>query len=299
MSKLKLKSHFLLAFLLVVSFLNAQSYPPLKTNDFCELRDNKNEILYKNLKKELEKNSKWKHLLDSKNMCIAVVDLSDTNNIKYAGINDDHMIYSASLPKIAILYAVMHAVEAGEIKYTESVQNDLKLMIAKSNNAAATRMIDLVGYEKIEDVLQNSGIPLYDKKTGGGLWVGKRYASKGRRYPEPIKGISHAATAYQAANFYYLLALGKLINYNRSAQMLDVLKDPDLHHKLVNTLDNIAPDATIYRKSGTWKFFHADSVLVWGPNRRYILVVLIKDSQGEQIIRNLVVPVEKVIKSSA
>lgn len=299
MSKLKLKSQFLLAFLLVVSFLNAQSYPPLKTNDFCELRDNKNEILYKNLKKELEKNSKWKHLLDSKNMCIAVVDLSDTNNIKYAGINDDHMIYSASLPKIAILYAVMHAVEAGEIKYTESVQNDLKLMIAKSNNAAATRMIDLVGYEKIEDVLQNSGIPLYDKKTGGGLWVGKRYASKGRRYPEPIKGISHAATAYQAANFYYLLALGKLINYNRSAQMLDVLKDPDLHHKLVNTLDNIAPDATIYRKSGTWKFFHADSVLVWGPNRRYILVVLIKDSQGEQIIRNLVVPVEKVIKSSA
>ena len=44
---------------------------------------------------------------------------------------------------------------------------------------------------------------------------------------------------------------------------------------------------------------HADSVLVWGKDgRKYILVALIEDAGGEQIIRDLVEPIEKVIKKS-
>jgi beta-lactamase class A len=68
----------------------------------------------------------------------------------------------------------------------------------------------------------------------------------------------------------------------------------------VNTLDQIAPKARLFRKSGSWKTFHSDSILVWGEdaNRRYILVALVDDAQGEEIIRNLVKPVEKVLKES-
>ena len=76
------------------------------------------------------------------------------------------------------------------------------------------------------------------------------------------------------------------------------MKDPALHHKFVNTLDKIAPKADIYRKSGSWKNWHSDSVLVWGPDRKYILVALIDDSQGEQIVRDLVIPLEKAMKKS-
>ena len=56
----------------------------------------------------------------------------------------------------------------------------------------------------------------------------------------------------------------------------------------------------LFRKSGSWRNFHSDSILVWGKDskRRYILVALIEDADGEQIIRNLVKPVEKVIKKS-
>lgn len=296
MNRLKYIVYFL--FVIFVYVANGQSELPLKSDAFSQLMMHKSTALQQHLKEELFANPKWKKLLEKKQMTIAVVDLKDSTHIKYAGINDDYMMYSASLPKIAILYAVMHAVENNEVKDTDSLKNDLRLMISKSSNAAATRMIDLIGYEKIDDVLQNSEIPLYNKSTGGGLWVGKRYASNGRRYPDPLKGLSHAATAYQAANFYYLIVYGELINYNRSKEMLDILKDPELNHKLVNTISAIAPNATMYRKSGTWKNYHADSILVWGPDRKYILVVLIEDAQGEQIIRNVVKPVEKAMERS-
>ena len=88
------------------------------------------------------------------------------------------------------------------------------------------------------------------------------------------------------------------MNAKRSKQMLDIMEDPELHHKFVNTLDKIAPNARLFRKSGSWRTYHSDSILVWGEdsNRRYILVALIDDANGEQIIRDLVKPIEKVLK---
>jgi beta-lactamase class A len=78
--------------------------------------------------------------------------------------------------------------------------------------------------------------------------------------------------------------------------MLNMMVDPELHHKFVNTIEKVAPRAKIFRKSGTWKNFHTDSVLVWGPEwRRYILVALIEDPDGEKICRELVTEVEKVL----
>jgi beta-lactamase class A len=80
--------------------------------------------------------------------------------------------------------------------------------------------------------------------------------------------------------------------------MLNIMADPKLHHKFVNTLDRIAPEARVFRKSGSWRNFHSDSALVWGPNRKYILVALIEDSEGESIIRKLVLDVEKVLDNT-
>ncbi|MFL1895499.1 serine hydrolase [Aquimarina sp. 2-A2] len=250
------------------------------------------------LEAEVLNNKKWKRLVDSKKMSIGIVDLSDADHIRYAGLNDNNMMYAASLPKIAILLAAMDALEKGELEETPEITKDLRLMISKSNNQASTRMIDRLGYEKIEAVLRGPKHKFYDEEVGGGLWVGKRYAAGGRRHPEPLKGLSHAATTRQVCSFYYQLAMGNLISTERSEQMLDIMKNPALHHKFVNTLDRIAPKADLFRKSGSWRNYHSDSILVWGPNRKYILVALLEDSLGEQIIRSLVVPLEKVLKKS-
>lgn len=277
---------------------NGQESLPIAHNYAIEpIGDLQNTKLQNMLDLEINKNPKWRSLIANKKMSLGIVDLSDIKNIKYAGLNDENMMYAASLPKIAILLAAMDAIDKGELKDTQEVRDDMSLMISKSNNQASTRMIDRVGYEKIEAVLRGQN-KLYDEEVGGGLWVGKRYAAGGKRNPEPITGLSHAATTKQVCSFYYQLVMGDLVNKERSKEMLEIMKDPALHHKFVNTLDKVAPQADVYRKSGSWKSYHSDSALVWGPKRKYIIVALVDNNLGEQIIRDLVVPLERVMKKS-
>ena len=80
--------------------------------------------------------------------------------------------------------------------------------------------------------------------------------------------------------------------------MLDIMANPELHHKFVNTLEQIAPQAQLFRKSGSWQNFHSDSILVWGADRRYILVALTEDPDGEKIMRELVLAVEEVLHAN-
>lgn len=258
-----------------------------------------NTSLQHRLERELMANPLWKGLMKDKKMAVGIVDLKDPERVKYASINGDYMMYAASLPKIAILLSSMDALEKGELKENQAIRDDMRLMISKSNNEASTRMIDRLGYDKIQSVMTDPKYKFYDQELGGGLWVGKRYGGGGDTNREPLKNLSHAATVDQVCRYYYMLANGKLVNRDRSKQMLEIMGDPELHHKFVNTLDDIAPDAKLYRKSGSWKNFHSDSVLVWGndPDRRYILVALIEDASGEQIIRDLVRPVEKVLRT--
>jgi beta-lactamase class A len=269
---------------------------PLPGDSLIPLQALTDQALQADLVRKLKANPHWKELIEQKKMAVGIVDLRDRAHIKFARVNGDEMMYAASLPKIAILLASMDAIEKREMPESKEILQDLKLMISVSDNEASTRMIDRLGFEKIERVLCDPRYKFYDQSCGGGLWVGKRYAADGRRYPDPMKGLSHAATVTAVCRFYYLLINGRLVNAKRSKQMLDIMVDPALHHKFVNTLDTKSPKAKLFRKSGSWENFHSDSILVWGPRRRYILVGLIEDPEGEQILRDLVNIVESVLR---
>ena len=304
-SKNKMKLNIFYIFIIIGLNLNlhGQKGLPIQISDseIKPLTTFQNQTFQQNLEKQLNAKPKWKKLIASKKMAVGVVDLSNPDQVRFASVNGNHMMYAASLPKIAILLAAMDALEKGELEETDAVKKDMKIMISKSNNAAATRMIDRVGYEKIEAVMTDPKYMLYDEDKGGGLWVGKRYGGGGDTNREPIKNLSHAASANQVCRYFYLLSHGKLVSEKRSKQMLDIMGNPGLHHKFVNTLDQIAPKAKLFRKSGSWRTYHSDAILVWGndPSRRYILLALIDDASGEQIIRNLVKPIEKAIKGKA
>lgn len=267
-------------------------------SDWLPLRQHVDADLQSRLRRQLETRREWKKLIAANKLAVGLVDLSNPSAPRYADVNGDVEMYAASLPKIAILLASFDQFQKGRLERTPELEEDLVAMIRTSSNRAATRMIDqLGGLATVNAVLQDSRYRFYDEDDGGGLWVGKRYAKRGPRLPDPLKGLSHAATVRQICRFYYQLATGRLISPQASAEMLEMLSKPGINHKFVKPLRERAPAARLYRKSGTWKHWHADSVLVWGTEwRRYILVALAESPKGEQILRRLVGVAEETLR---
>jgi beta-lactamase class A len=253
--------------------------------------------LTRKLRDQLYQNNLQASLLRKKRFAVGVVDLSDIHRPVVAWLNPDVMMYAASLPKIAVLLAVMEAIDEAAIRQTEEITMDMKAMIRESDNEATTRLIDLVGFEKIESVVTSPRYRLFDYRKGGGLWVGKRYAKTGPRHGDPLKNISHGATVSQVCRFYYMLATGRLVSAEKSAAMLEIMAFPGKHHKFVHELETKYSPSRIFRKSGTWKTWHSDSVLLWSKDgkARYILVGLVEHPNGEQILRELVPCAERVL----
>jgi len=283
----------LLAALLTVSGAYAQDDD---YEDWQPLYQRVDAAFQSGLEQRLNANPEWRRLIERRKLAVGVVDLSPAIP-RYARVNGNQMMYAASLPKIAILLTAYASFEDGSLQETPEIHEDLQNMIRVSSNAAATRSLDAVGMAKIEEVMRDPRFGFYDEERGGGLWVGKRYASSGARHGDPLFNVSHGATVTQVARFYYLLANRRLINEHRSEQMLADLVDPGIHHKFVAELDSRAPRAKIFRKSGTWRQYHSDSVLVQGPTwRNYILVALVESEKGEEILRGLVPIVEELLQ---
>jgi beta-lactamase class A len=115
--------------------------------------------------------------------------------------------------------------------------------------------------------------------VNGGLWVGKEYAQGAAFERDPLHHLSHGATAMQVARFYYMLESGELVNRKLSREMKRMLGNPGIHHKFVRGLAD-RPGVKIYRKSGSWQQWHADSALVEALGHTYIIVALAEDPRG-------------------
>lgn len=239
----------------------------------------------------------WLSLIAQGKMAIGLVDLSDPNVPRFARVNGDTMMYAASLPKIAILLAAFQGFTDGTLKDTPQIHTDLIEMIRRSDNHAASQVIARIGLKRIERVILDPRYRFYDLKKGGGIWVGGTFRPHGEQNPDPLKDLIQAATVDQVCRFYYLLAYGRLINPERSRQMLKILAFPDLHDKFVIMLEGAVPSNRLYRKSGEFRGSYSDSILVWDDTwRRYILVAMAEHPQGEQILRQLVPAVEQILR---
>jgi len=225
-------------------------------------------------------------LVATDQLSVALVVMPDSAPARLAMLNGHNMVYAASLPKVAILLGAMVASERRQLTLTEAILDDLDQMIRVSCNDCATRMLALVGREKLLAILQEPGFAFYDDDRAGGLWVGKDYASGTAYHRDPIKGLSHAATPYQVARLYYRLDNGSLLDDEHTAIMKEMLDDPAIHHKFVRGLEDESVTIEM-RKSGSWKAFHADSVLVKHAVGQYIAVALVEHPEGEVIMQNL------------
>lgn len=204
------------------------------------------------------------------------------------------MRYAASLPKIGILFGVYQKAEQGEAELTEPVQRDLVQMIRKSSNRAATMMLNLVGMKPLNDMLESDRYRLYDRRHDGGLWVGRPYAKGGQSYRDPSHNISHGASAVQVARYFYLLETGQLVSSDASRHMKAALSNPGINHKFVKGLRQ-RPGSLVYRKSGSWRQFHADGAIVERDGRRYIAAAIAESREGGYWMQKIILAMDDVI----
>jgi len=239
----------------------------------------------------------WGRKIEDRSLAIALVIMDEKGGYRLASLNGTHMVYAASLPKIAILFAAMVASQEGTLDIDPALEKDLHNMIRVSCNPCATRVMERVGREYLLEILQRNEYDFYDDELSGGLWVGKDYAGAAAHHRDPIMGLSHGASAYQVARLYYRLYRGSLLDEEHSAMMGNILSRPGISHKFVAGLAGEETDE-LWRKSGTWQDFHADSVLVQSPEGNYILVGLAEGPKGEQLLRQLARAVHQLVKNS-
>jgi beta-lactamase class A len=232
-----------------------------------------------------------------KQLSVTLVDITDLEEPREASVNGDEMLYAASLPKIAILLGAFVEIERGRMDLDKDTRSSLTRMIRNSSNADATRMLNRVGRERLLEILQSSAYRLYDPRVNGGLWVGKEYGKSAAYRRDPLHQLSHGATTMQAARFYYLLETGQLVDAELAREMKTMLGNPGIKHKFVKGLANY-PDARIFRKSGTWSRWHADSALVEAEGHKYILVALAENSNGGEWLSRLIKPIHEFLVPS-
>jgi beta-lactamase class A len=230
-----------------------------------------------------------------KRLAVALVDIAVVDRPRVAAVNGDEMMYAASLPKIAILLGAFERVREGSLTLDAQAEGELIGMIRDSSNTDASAMMDRVGTAYIADLLQSPRYRLYDQRHNGGLWVGKHYAQMGLWRRDPLHNLSHGATAMQVARFYYLLETGHLVSPEHSRRMKAILANSSLDHKFLRGIRERFPQASVYRKSGTWGRFHADSALIEHDGRRYIAVALCESDRGSQWLRDIVVALDDIV----
>ena len=228
-------------------------------------------------------------------LSVVLVDITDISSPRMAYVNPNEMMYAASLPKIAILLGAFEKIANGEMALDDEILEKLKLMIRNSSNQAASEILHRVGMAYLAKLLQSPRYRLYDPQRNGGLWVGKDYAKVPAWKRDPLHDLSHGATAFQVARFYYLLETGRLVSPEFSSLMKSILADPAINHKFVKGLKKIDPDSEIYRKSGTWGPYHSDSAIVEHHGRRYIAVALANSTHGERWLEKLIVALDAII----
>ncbi|MDT8436258.1 MAG: serine hydrolase [Gemmatimonadota bacterium] len=237
-----------------------------------------------------------RHVRDD-GLSVALVDVTDPERIRYAGADDDHMRYAASLPKIGILLGVFQQVADGALPYTPALRADLEAMIRRSDNRLSTALIERVGFREIEKALCAPGRLLYDASYNGGIWVGRDYGGgRGLWKRDPLHGVSHGATARQVARFLVMLDEGDLVSPWASAEMKRILGEPEIHHKFVRGLES--RPSRIFRKSGTWKQWHADAAIVERAGRKYVAVALLEGAGGGKVLSDLILRLDDLVMGS-
>ncbi len=265
---------------LLLGACHAAAQPP-----YPDLRDAHDAGLQAAMDKALGATHDFWNSVRKRQLSLVVADVTDLRHPRVAWYNPNLMLYAASLPKIAIVFGVFVAAERGALVLDDKTRQQLIRTVKHSSNRDATALLNKVGFERLAEILQDERHgKLYDPEHGGGLWVGKAYGKAPAWRRDPLNGISHGASAMQAARLYYGGMTGTLVDPRHRPLLKEIFGNPAIQHKFVKGLEG-REGVRIFRKSGTWRGYHSDSGLIVRDNLGYIVVYI---DQHPEAARRLV-----------
>lgn len=261
----------------------------------CELDGAEDAALQRQLSKLLETQGLGPAVRNGQ-LAVSLLVLTDPEQPRLAQVNGHRMMYAASLPKIAILLGAAVALDEGQLELDPALEQDIQDMIRYSCNQCSNRVLERVGPERVLDILQAPEFHFYDAEHGGGLWLGKPYGKAPAYHRDPIANLSHGATTFQVARFYCGLEFGQLVSPEQTQLMRTAMSEPGIRHKFVKGLAG-HDELQMYRKSGTWRDFHADSMLVEADGQAYVMVALAHSKRGSLWMERIAEPLHRLATS--
>jgi hypothetical protein len=173
------------------------------------------------------------------NLAVTLIDLRDSNNIKMGHYNGEVKIYPASVVKIFYLAAVHRWLEDGKIQDTPELRRGMRDMIADSSNDATHYMVDILTDASNGAELSPEELEKFAYKRNA---VNRFFESLGyqninvnqKTYCEDIFGRErqfwnagkqrNMLTTNATARLLSEIALGRMVNAERSGQMMELMK---------------------------------------------------------------------------
>jgi beta-lactamase class A len=198
--------------------------------------------------------------------------------------NGDEYFPSASLYKLVVMYVVFRdGVSMDEVltprkeHFREATADDplelgepirvddaLDAMITVSSNAAAYLLADRVGWERINRAcdelgMSHTGLPYGERRDRFDDWRAEMASTSPR----------------DMLRYFSLMATGRLIDPSASSRMLHVLANQRINDRFPALLPS---GVGVAHKTGNLHNIVNDAGIVYGPEGRFILVVLARDT---------------------
>lgn len=180
---------------------------------------------------------------------------------RHASTNGDKQYTAASTYKLFIAYAVFQQVDSGELEWTDTVVSGrsagecLRLMIVVSDNNCPEAFGDLIGWQKIDDMMD--GLGLHNTR---------------------VKFHDNATTANDLALYLSKLLDGTLLSQVDSQTLLGYMKQQVYQDGIP-----AGTGVTVADKVGFLDDYKHDAGIVYGAKGPYVLVVMTDGSSWSQL----------------
>lgn len=230
--------------------------------------------------------------------------VEDLDSDKKIAINENQFFAAQSIIKVPIMAAVFAAYEHGAFFLSDkrpirkeelvsgsgvlqhlspgtelSIYDLMMLMIIQSDNTATNILIDLVGFDLINQVMQEGGMK--DSCLKKKLMI----------YPHTEKDVENYLNARDIHEFYKNIALGKIISGYSCLQMIEILKKQQVRNAIPNDLpdqqSNIIgslPEWQLANKTGWDTHYQHDVGILYVKNHSAVITILSKGIGSKQAL---------------